>query len=492
MTHPSSEKQIQILLVEDDPDDVLIFSEMMRGESEISFPHDITQADSLKNAIEKLECGNFDIILLDLSLPDSLGIETFLTLHQKYPDLPVALLTGLNDQTAALEALAQGAQDYLVKGTFNSRALHRVIRYSIERNQLLNKIEQSSEERFRKLIEQDSNGMMVTDVEGNVLFVNPAALTLLNSTETELLGNVFPYPLGSDSHTEIEVKAPHSEVTRSIEMRVNNIDWEKRPALLASIHDITETREIERLKAEITEKVKMDKLKDNFISIVSHEIKTPLTIIKASLSNLQEGVNGAITDKQKDILKTTLRNVDRLNKILKDILDLSRLESGRSTLNMTPVKLRSLIDEIKFAYIKEATDKKIEMNFDVPENIPSIESDPDMILQVINNLLSNALRYAHSKINVKAEFKQNKSEDFIEVTISDDGEGISADNMHLLFNKFEQINRPMGGAGYKGTGLGLYISKQIIERLHGNIWAVCNETHQTEFHFTLPLNQNPM
>lgn len=481
----------KILLVENDQEDVLIFRNFMKDEAEIPYPYEIDNTTTLQQSLQKLAEIKYDIIFLDLSLSDSKGLNAFTQIRHHHFKIPIVVLTGLSDQNTALETLSAGAQDYMVKGTFNGRAIRRVIRYSIERNQLLKKIEHSSEERFRNLIEQDSDGMMVTDLEGKVLLVNPAALTLLNSSETELIGKAFPYPVGPDSHTEIEVKSPNSEVTRSIEMRVNNIDWKKKPAFLASIHDITETREIERLKAEITEKEKMDKLKDNFISIVSHEIKTPLTIIKAALSNLGEGINGPITDKQQEVLNATLRNVDRLNKILKDILDLSRLESGRSTINITQINLKQLIDEIKFAYVKESTDKNIAINFDLPENLPTIESDPDMILQVLNNLLSNALHYAHAQITLKAEFKQNKSENFIEVTISDDGEGIPADKIHLLFEKFEQINRPMGGAGYKGTGLGLAISKQIIEHLQGNIWAVCNGTHQTEFHFTLPLKQNP-
>lgn len=478
---------VNIFLVEDDPDDVLIFKDMLKENLSDPFPHNIQNAFTLHEALEKIPQEKYDVIFLDLHLPDSNGIDTFTTINKSFPDTPIILLTGLQDHNFALEALSLGAQDYLVKGAFNSQAIRRVIRYSIERKQLLNKIEQSSEERFRKLIEEDSDGMMVTDLAGQVLFVNPAALSILNLSEKELLGNTFPYPINPNSHTEIEITLPHSQRTRSIEMKVLLTEWEKHPAYLASIHDITETREIERLKAEMLEREKLDTIKDNFISVVSHEIRTPLTIIKASLSNLEAGVNGELNPKQREVLSSTLRNVERLNRIIKDILDLSRLESGRAVINVRKTKFQDILEEVKEGFIHEAQEKNIKLEFDVAHTLPILESDPDLIIQILNNLFANALRFAKSTVQLKAFETPHLAIPSLEVVITDDGDGIPADKMHLLFNKFEQINRPSGGAGYKGTGLGLAICKEIIDLLHGKIWANCEKPRQTEFHFIIPL-----
>lgn len=488
MTHFHFNSPIQILLVEDDPDDILIFSDMMKEKTEISFPYEIHEATSLNNALEKLEKNYFDIVLLDLSLPDSQGIDTFIKIQQKFSSIPIVLLTGLNDQNAALDALSAGAQDYLIKGSFNSRALKRVISYSIERNHLLKKIEQSSEERFRHLIENDSDGMVVIDNDGIVKFANPASLNILALQENEIIEKPFHYPFQADSLNEIEMLSPNGK-TKIIEMRITNIEWAKEPAYLASIHDITETREVEKLKAEIVERKKLDQLKDNFVSIVSHEIKTPLTIIKAALSNMEAGINGPLSEKQKEVLNTTLRNVDRLNRILRDILDLSRFESGRAVINWQNIQIESLINEVKEAYLKEALEKKLDLQFNISPHLPPIETDPDMILQVLNNLLNNAIRYAQSKIIVNAELIESPGNQSIQITIVDDGKGIPDEKIHLLFKKFEQINRPSGGAGYKGTGLGLAICKQIIDLLHGKIWANCSLNKKTEFHILLPCKQ---
>lgn len=476
----------RILMIDDDPDDVVIIRDMLRDASEPTFPYQFESAATLAEGLQKLLSGNFNFLLLDLSLPDSSGLETFSEVNRIHPELPIVLLTGLNDQNAALEALSLGAQDYLVKGSFNASAFKRIIRYSIERSHLLAKIEQSSEERFKNLIEKDSDGMMVIDAGGIVLFANPAALHILQLAEEEVLNKPFHYPFRPGALNEIERRSPDGAV-HTIEMRITEIEWEKKPAFLASIHDITETREVERLKAEIVEREKLDQLKDNFISIVSHEIKTPLTIIKAALSNLEAGVNGALSEKQGEVLGTTLRNVERLNRILRDILDLSRLESGRAVVNVDKVDLRKLLNELCEGYGNEAKSKGIQLNLQLDPALPVFDSDPDMILQVLNNLLNNAMRYAKSRIDVRAQYLPQLEDACIEVVIGDDGEGIPADKMHLLFSKFEQINRPMGGSGYKGTGLGLCISKQIIDHLHGKIWANCEGPGKTKFHFTLPL-----
>lgn len=485
--HPNT----KILLVEDDPDDALLLQEMMKEKTETSYPYEIDHVDCLAKALQKLQNNQYDIILLDLSLPDSQGLNAFLELYKFHDSAPIVALTSLNDQNAALEALGAGAQDYLVKGTFNSRALKRVIRYSIERNQLLAKIEQSSEERFRKLIENDSDGMLVIDKKGIVQFANPASFSILNLQEDEVIHKPFQYPFQANSFNEIEIMTPEGK-SRIIDMHITELEWEKKPAYLAAIHDITETREIERLKAEVLERRKLDTVKDNFISAVSHEIRTPLTIIKASLSNMEAGINGELNPKQKEVLNNSLKNVDRLNRIIQNILDLSRLESGRASVNIRTNNLEDILGEMRDGFAQEAKQKGLELIFEIPPYLPSFESDPDMIIQVLNNLLSNALRFAENKIVVQAKEISNGTSSHIEVIVRDDGEGIPPEKFHLLFNKFEQINRPMGGAGYKGTGLGLVICKEIVELLQGKIWAECSRPHCTEFHFTIPLKQNSM
>jgi len=347
----------------------------------------------------------------------------------------------------------------------------------------------SHEAYFQRLIEQDTDGVLVADLEGKILFANPAVFNIFQSSREEFLSKPFPYPIQINGITEIEINIPPTAYTTVVEIKGSPTEWEGKPALLAIIHDITEMREIERLKAEITERKKMNEIKEKFISTVSHEIRTPLTIIKAILSNLKEGISGDLNSKQLDNILTIIRNVDRLNLIITDILDLSRLESGRAKINLRPTSMKELTQEINQGLKQEAEQNGLSFTLNIPEGLPPFESDPDLILQVFDNLLSNAVHFAKSKIIVEAKQIIQNEEEYIEIIIVDDGPGIAADKIHLLFHKFEQINRPSGGAGYKGTGLGLSISKQIVELLGGQIWAECNQEERTEFHFTLPLKQ---
>jgi two-component system, cell cycle response regulator len=129
-----SQKSIHILLIEDDPDDVTILRDTITQAADASFKFDLMTASTVDEGIEKMLKGEYSIVLLDLSLPDSQGLDTFMRVHAQFPTIPIVVLTGNSDETYALEAVRQGAQDYLVKGNVNGKALLRVIRYAIERN----------------------------------------------------------------------------------------------------------------------------------------------------------------------------------------------------------------------------------------------------------------------------------------------------------------------------------------------------------------------
>lgn len=257
-------------------------------------------------------------------------------------------------------------------------------------------------------------------------------------------------------------------------------------------HAIERVQLIERLqnslRSEIEERKKMDILKDEFISTVSHELRTPLAIVKSAIENLRDGIAGELNEKQVRTVQIAARNLDRLTTIINDLLDLSRLESGKMVLNRHRVSLNSVVQELFQGYQMQARAKNTRLIADIPQGIADVYVDPDLLMQILNNLMNNALRYTKTKIVVKAQ-----SEDkYIRVSIEDDGEGISAEDLPKLFGKFQQINRPTGGAGYKGTGLGLAICREIIHQHEGKIWAESDLGHGTRFLFTLQEYQSDL
>ena len=284
---------------------------------------------------------------------------------------------------------------------------------------------------------------------------------------------------------------------RFTEAHATAIVWNNNKALLTIFHDLTDIRRVVHLTAEINEKSRVEKLKDEFISIVSHEMRTPLTIIKGAVSNLKDGIVGDLNEKQIKVLDTTNRNIDRLARIINDLLDLSRLESGKTKIHRRKLELTALIDEIISNFSNAASERNIQIESEIPHGLPAVFADGDMIVQVLTNLIQNALRYAKSKITIRG-YKENLRPDIagkadknyqemIKIGVIDDGTGIAKNDLALLFNKFEQINRPEGGSGYKGTGLGLAICKQIITLNHGKIWANSDTGKGAEFYFLLPV-----
>lgn len=137
-------KDIRVFLIEDDPEDILLIRETLSEASDGHVQFKLEWSENLKAGLERLAKGHLDVILLDLSLPDSAGLDTFMRTHQKYPTVPIIVLTGLNDKTLGLEALWQGAQDYIVKGRVDGKMLTRVIRYAIERNRMQSELRSES------------------------------------------------------------------------------------------------------------------------------------------------------------------------------------------------------------------------------------------------------------------------------------------------------------------------------------------------------------
>lgn len=233
---------------------------------------------------------------------------------------------------------------------------------------------------------------------------------------------------------------------------------------------------------DITERKQLDRLKDEFLGTVSHELRTPLSIIKVALDNLND--NAIRTEQgQAEAIQMITRNTNRLSRMIDNLLDISRLESGRVKIKLQSIKLNPLIQEVIHNLDVEAQEKHIHFKIKLPEVLPSATADPDMLEQVMYNLLDNALRFAKEQVEICAQCNDSA----IEVTVTDDGPGIPTEEISTLFNKFIQVRRPIGGSGYKGTGLGLAICKQILQVHNGKIWVESSPGSGARFHFTLPV-----
>lgn len=229
-----------------------------------------------------------------------------------------------------------------------------------------------------------------------------------------------------------------------------------------------------------------NKMKSEFVSVASHQLRTPLSSFKWSLNLLMSGRLGVLPKKQREYLEILKFNTDRMIKLVGDLLSVSRIEEGRIKIKPQPLQLEELARKEIKAVISFAESNNVQINFSSQKGLPSVQADPQLIPIVIQNLLNNAIQYISRKKGlVEIEIKK-KNNEFIEFSIKDNGVGIPKHQQDQVFQKFFRADNVLK---YKtaGTGLGLFISKAIIESCKGKIWFKSKESVGTTFYFTLPI-----
>jgi PAS domain S-box-containing protein len=241
-------RSINVLLIEDNQDDAELLQRTLLKSVNSHFT--VTAARCLKDGLEKLSASPPDLILSDLGLPDSHGLDTVTQVLQVAPDIPLVVLSGYDDEGVAIKAVQLGAQDYLVKGQMDGTQIERSLFYAIERSRLQRELEQYTQEitkvqaNLLKILQKNADAIIVVSKDKQILFINPAAESLFGCKKQSLLNTPFDYPVEGGKTTEIEIKNMNGEDTVA-EMRVVDINWEGKTAYLASLRDITKRRQTE-------------------------------------------------------------------------------------------------------------------------------------------------------------------------------------------------------------------------------------------------------
>jgi len=231
----------------------------------------------------------------------------------------------------------------------------------------------------------------------------------------------------------------------------------------------------------------LDQMKDDFVSSVSHELRSPLTSIKGYVDFILRGKAGSLNEKLVEYLTIVKNNTSRLGMFINDILDLAKIEAKRFDLGKEALEIRPLVEEMVTFFKPQAEESKIQLEATVPTSISLVSADPDKLRQVFTNLLSNAFKFTPERGKVIIEAKNSDSGDFVEISVKDTGIGIAKEDLQRIFDKFQQV-KPSGGKvkKVKGTGLGLAIVKGIIEAHGGRIWVESEVDKGSNFIFTLP------
>ena len=358
---------MKVLLIENQPSDAELARQLL-----LKGPHpcDVEWVETLGLGLERLKKGGIDVILLDLGLSDSQGLDSVRRMQAQAPRVPVVVLTGSYEQELlAVEALQEGAQDYLMKDGLDGKLLSRSIRYAIERKRSEDKLEEAMA------------------------------------------------------------------------------------------------------------------VKSEFTSMVSHELRTPMTVIKEGISMVLEQAAESLSPLHRDYLETTQRNVDRLARLINDVLDFQKLESGQMEFRRDGYDVNAVIQESLADWTALAQPKGLELVTALIPGLPKVPFDKDKITQVLTNLVSNAVKFTpKGKIAIRTEWLDNA----VKVSVQDDGIGIKPEDLPKLFQSFSQI--PFQGARKPGgTGLGLAISKKIVEMHRGKIGVDSVVGQGSTFYFLLPI-----
>ena len=367
-------KPVQVLLVEDNAGDARLLREMFSKERPDSF--ELTHLTRMHDAEAYLAKGGVDIVLLDMGLPDGHGIDTLRRARAAAPEVTMIVLTGLEDEVLAAEAIKEGAQDYLIKGQIENRALPRALRHAIERHRM--------------------------------------------QAETDL-------------------------------MRTQQLQ-----------------------------------LRDEFLSHVSHELRSPLTSIYSFSTIIADGLAGETTPQQDDYLQIILRNVGQLKSMIEDLLEVTQAQAGKLSVELEPVSIDEAMVDAVDTLQGAAVAKEISLSFHPSAPLPSAFADPTRLRQVLIILLDNAVKFTPvgGRVDVRARLLEEDA-GFLRVEVSDTGCGISTEVSEHIFERLYQVTDP-GREGRKGLGLGLHIAKELVTRQGGKLWVSSEARKGSHFFFTVP------
>ncbi len=613
--------ELRVLQVDDDEIDIRLGKRALSKSTRCA-KFTVESAGTLAEAIEHLHCRTYDIVLLDLGLPDSSGIETVQKVTQVNPNIPIVVLTGLEDEETGLKAIQNGAADYLVKGPAMENSLVKTVLYAIERKKAAEKLHESqqmlelvmksipqavfwkdrncvymgcnlifarhaglsspeevvgktdyelcwrkeeadnyrqvdmrvmetnkpeyhiiesqlqaddkqawvetnkvplhnsagevvgvlgtyediterrqaeralqiAEERYRTIFENSAVAITMADEQERLVSWNSFTEKMFGMTKEDLYHKPIRsfYPKGEweriRTHEVRQKGMQHHLETRMVKKDGEVIDVDVSLSVLKDaegrvtgsigvIRDITE-----RVEADRKIKEAMD-LKSQFISTVSHELRTPLTIIKEDIALIMDGAAGRVKKKQQQILEIAQRNIDRLARLINDVLDFQKLQSGRAKFNMQTNSINNAIETVYNTMVKAVKKNGVDLRLAFDDTLPKVIYDNDKIIQVLTNLVSNAMKFTEKG---SITIATRRIENSIRVSVADTGCGMKEEDLPKLFQQFQQLASG-GSRKTGGTGLGLAISKDIVEKHGGRIWVESEFGKGTTFHFLLPI-----
>jgi NtrC-family two-component system sensor histidine kinase KinB len=349
----------------------------------------------------------------------------------------------------------------------------------------------SEKRKSEAIVESISDGLMVTDRQMRILHLNSVMAELLGTAEAGAIGA----PVGTvvrDERLMSFLRNPRGEAQEALPP-ILQFDRQGRMHYfrlkLSRIFDGEgELYGVVTLLQDVTQFKELDRMKSDFIATLSHEFRTPVTSITMSVDLLGQGILGALNPKQRELLDSAKEDCERLTKLARELLQLSKLESGRMQMRNEVLNIRAVADFSLRPLQRQFQEKSIALVNDVPPALPPINADEQQISWILTNLVTNALRYTDPGGTVRLTAREEAGA--LLVSVEDTGQGIAEEHLEKIFDKFVQVKHHTDSTP-GSVGLGLAIAKEIVETYGGRIWVESRVGQGSTFSFTLPLSGVP-
>ncbi len=382
----------------------------------------------------------------------------------------------------------------------NNAHLYELIRDQAERLGTMLRKEQEEASRSQAILEAVADGVLVTSANNNITFLNSSAENILDMKQDVVLGQaldtfggLFGKAAGAWMQT-IQGWSENASAQEAGETYAEQIELDDKRIVLVHLapvmlqNDFLGTVSIFR---DITHEVEVDRLKSEFVATVSHELRTPMTSIRGYADILLLGAAGALNENQSHFLQIIKSNTERLNILVNDLLDISRIEAGRVTLAPQALDLREVAEDVISDVLRRSREenKPMGLSLEAPKELPRVFGDSERVRQILDNLVDNAYHYTPANGQIQVRLLMNDADE-IQVDVTDNGVGVAQEDQARVFERFYRGENPLVLAT-PGTGLGLPIVRQLVEMHHGQIWMQSTGIpgEGSTFSFTLPINQ---
>jgi PAS domain S-box-containing protein len=451
--------------------------------------YEVTIAESGEVGLKMIERQHYDLILLDLMMPSLSGFDVLAHVKMLHPDTIIIVISGYATVENSIEAMKRGAFDFIPK-PFSPEQLRVLTKKAIEYTRAMQDIA-DEKSRMRVLINRLTDGVMATDSAKRIVLANPAFLRLVGCREVQTVGRevgevMHNAPLEQmidralalagdelmELTEEIGCEAATGQTGPILSARcIPYIDRAGRNVgTITVLHDITTLK-------------RMDQIKSEFVSMVSHEIRSPLNSVLAQIKIILDGLAGEITPKQQEILGRASEKVKSLVTLSSELLDLARIESGLINQEMEQLNLSDILaDQVTF-HAAKAQAKGISLTLEPLPELAPVLVDRRNMEEVFSNLISNAISYTPEggTVTVSAAMENG----YLKVSVADNGIGMAPEDLSRIFNRFYRIKNDKTRF-IIGTGLGLAIVKSIVEAHNGFIRVESAPDRGSTFHVFIP------